>query len=70
MEGRDSIAGMLATTLANTRAHTWPIAQTASETDGIVEAWFIFEAAVARGKGHCARSRTRAHWAIPGNPIA
>ena len=52
MEGRDSIAGMLATTLANTRAHTWSITQTASETDGIVEAWFIFETAVARGKGH------------------
>ena len=52
MEGREAIIRMLEATLAATAPSAWTIAEDATETDGVVEAWFTFETGVARGKGH------------------
>jgi len=52
MEGREAIGRMLEATLAATAPSAWKIVDGATETDGVVEAWFTFETAVARGKGH------------------
>jgi Pyridine nucleotide-disulphide oxidoreductase len=52
MEGHEAIIRMLEATLAATAASAWTIVEDATETDGVVEAWFTFETGVARGKGH------------------
>lgn len=52
LEGRDAIRAMLAATLSHTRPSAWRIDGEASEKDGVVEAWFAFETAVGRGRGH------------------
>jgi len=52
LEGRDEIAAMLAAVLGNVRPAAWAIDGEATQTDGITEAWFTFETAVARGRGH------------------
>ena len=52
MEGHEAIVRMLEATLAATAPSAWTIVEDATETDGIVEAWFTFETGVARGKGH------------------
>lgn len=51
-EGRDAIAGMLGTQLAKIVPSGFRIDGEATETDGIVEAWFHFETGAARGYGH------------------
>lgn len=51
-EGAAEIRRMLEATLANTRPGAWARDGDASEADGIVESWFTFDTAVARGKGH------------------
>lgn len=51
MEGREAIAAMLRATLATARPAAWTIAGEATESEGVTEAWFTFETAVARGKG-------------------
>lgn len=52
MEGRDGIASMLFANLARVAPHAFAVDGDATEADGIVDAWFTFETAVARGKGH------------------
>ena len=52
MEGHEAIIRMLEATLAATAPSAWTIVEDATETDGVVEAWFTFETGVARGRGH------------------
>lgn len=51
-EGRADIAGMLQATVPATRPTAWRLDGPATATDGVVEAWLLFETAVGRGKGH------------------
>lgn len=52
LEGRDQIEAMLKATLAETQPHGWQLEGEATEADGVTDAWFTFETAVARGRGH------------------
>ncbi|MCX7273891.1 MAG: NAD(P)/FAD-dependent oxidoreductase [Burkholderiales bacterium] len=52
LDGRDEIAAMLATVLAGVRPAGWRLEGPASDKDGVVEAWLVFETAVGRGRGH------------------
>src|SRR5262245_5697120 len=52
VEGRDAIAAMLKATLDAAKPSNWKIDGEATEKDGITEAWFTFETAAARGRGH------------------
>ncbi|MER9304806.1 NAD(P)/FAD-dependent oxidoreductase [Mesorhizobium sp. M0496] len=51
MEGREAIAGMLAATLATAKPTAWRLTGEATSDEGIIEAWFSFETAVASGEG-------------------
>ncbi|ARN21784.1 NAD(P)/FAD-dependent oxidoreductase [Piscinibacter gummiphilus] len=51
-EGRGEIRAMLEARLADTLPVTFTPEGEATETDGVVESWFTFETAVARGRGH------------------
>jgi len=51
-EGRDAIAAMLKATLPSAKPSSWKLDGEASEKDGVVDAWFTFETAVAWGRGH------------------
>ena len=51
-EGPASIRAMLEARLADTRPTAFAIEGEAAEAGGVVEAWFTFETAVARGRGH------------------
>jgi putative flavoprotein involved in K+ transport len=51
-EGPESIRAMLQARLADTRPTAFAIEGEATEAGGVVEAWFTFETAVARGRGH------------------
>ena len=51
-EGPDAIRAMLTARLADTRPTAFAVEGEASEAGGVVEAWFTFETAVARGRGH------------------
>ena len=51
MEGRTAIADMLETTLASTSPSGWRISGEPTADDDTIEAWFIFETAVARCEG-------------------
>ena len=51
-EGPESIRAMLKARLADTRPTAFAIEGEATEAGGVVEAWFTFETAVARGRGH------------------
>ncbi len=52
MEGRGDIEAMLKSTLGHVKPGNWKIEGEASEASGISEAWFTFETAVSRGRGH------------------
>ena len=52
MEGRTAIADMLDTTLARVQPSNWTLDGEASEAGGVIDGWFTFETAIARGKGH------------------
>ncbi len=52
LEGRDEIAAMLADKLATIQPSPFAVDGEATETDGVTEAWFTFETATARGRGH------------------
>ncbi len=52
LEGQSAIAAMLDAQLAQIKPAQWTIIEEPTEANGIVEAWFTFETAVARGKGH------------------
>ncbi|MEZ5646006.1 MAG: NAD(P)/FAD-dependent oxidoreductase [Burkholderiaceae bacterium] len=51
-EGHEAIRDMLTARLADTAASDFQLEGDATETDGVVEAWFTFETRVARGRGH------------------
>ena len=51
-EGPEAIHAMLKARLADTRPSAFTVEGTATEAAGVVEAWFTFETAVARGRGH------------------
>ncbi|MGB8855541.1 MAG: NAD(P)/FAD-dependent oxidoreductase [Burkholderiales bacterium] len=51
LESKAQIKDMLQATLASTQPSNWQIDGEATEADGVTEAWFTFETAVARGRG-------------------
>ena len=51
LEGRDGIGAMLEANLARVKPSSFVLEGEAATADGITEAWFTFETAVARGKG-------------------
>jgi putative flavoprotein involved in K+ transport len=51
-EGPEAIRAMLTARLVDTKPAAFAVEGEASEADGVVEAWFTFETAVARGRGH------------------
>src|SRR3954469_11216840 len=51
-EGPGSIRDMLKACLADTKPTAFAIEGEATESGGVVETWFRFETAVARGRGH------------------
>ncbi|WP_016855337.1 NAD(P)/FAD-dependent oxidoreductase [Halomonas smyrnensis] len=51
LEGPDEIQSMLDATLDRVAPSNWQLDGEASEAGGVVEAWFTFETAEARGKG-------------------
>lgn len=51
MEGREAIADMLDATLPTVQPTNWRLSGEATAEDGVIEAWFTFETAVARGQG-------------------
>ena len=51
-EGRGQIAEMLSATLGHTKPSNFAIDGEAAEAGGVTEAWFTFETAAARGRGH------------------
>ena len=52
LEDKAAIEAMLEARLAEVQPSNWQIEGAASAAGGVTEAWFIFETAVARGKGH------------------
>jgi putative flavoprotein involved in K+ transport len=52
VEGPSGIAGMLAAVLPGVAPRGWQIEGEATERDGQIEAWLVFETAVGRGRGH------------------
>jgi putative flavoprotein involved in K+ transport len=51
VQGREAIAAMLRATLASTRPSAWTLEGPASESNGVVEAWFRFDTLLGRGRG-------------------
>ncbi|MEY4758349.1 MAG: hypothetical protein RJA34_3247 [Pseudomonadota bacterium] len=51
-EGHDQIRAMLEATLAQVQPGQWQLEGEASEGGGVTEAWFTFETALGRGRGH------------------
>ncbi|MFM2034897.1 MAG: hypothetical protein RL459_162 [Pseudomonadota bacterium] len=51
-EGHDQIRAMLEATLAQVQPGNWQLEGEASEGGGVTEAWFTFETALGRGRGH------------------
>jgi putative flavoprotein involved in K+ transport len=62
-EGPEAIRAMLKARLADTRPTAFAVEGEATEADGVVEAWFTFETAVARGRGHL-RLRNGKAWTL------
>ncbi len=52
VEGPAAIAGMLAAVLPGVAPRGWQIEGEATERDGQIEAWLVFETAAGRGRGH------------------
>ncbi|MGH7756542.1 MAG: NAD(P)-binding domain-containing protein, partial [Vulcanimicrobiaceae bacterium] len=52
LEGKEQIATMLEATRASVAPSKWALEGEPAEANGIVEGWFTFETAVARGRGH------------------
>lgn len=50
-EGRAQIRDLLEATLSTAQPGAWAADGSATEADGVVEAWFTFETALSRGKG-------------------
>jgi putative flavoprotein involved in K+ transport len=62
-EGPDAIRAMLKARLADTKPAAFAIEGEATQADGVTEAWFTFETAVARGRGHL-RLRNGKAWTL------
>lgn len=62
-EGTDAIRAMLDARLADVRPTAFALEGEATEADGVVDAWFIFETGVARGRGHL-RLRNGKAWTL------
>ncbi|SCK62155.1 putative flavoprotein involved in K+ transport [Variovorax sp. HW608] len=62
-EGPEAIRAMLNARLADTKPTSFALEGEATEADGIVDAWFTFETAVARGRGHL-RLRSGKAWTL------
>jgi putative flavoprotein involved in K+ transport len=62
-EGPEAIRAMLKARLADTRPTAFAVEGEATEADGVVDAWFTFETAVARGRGHL-RLRNGKAWTL------
>ena len=62
-EGPAAISAMLAARLADTRPSAFAVEGQATEADGVVDAWFTFETATARGRGHL-RLRAGKAWTL------
>jgi len=62
-EGPEAIRAMLNARLADTKPTAFAIEGEAAEAGGVVEAWFTFETAVARGRGHL-RLRDGKAWTL------
>jgi putative flavoprotein involved in K+ transport len=52
MEGKAGIQAMLEATLARVQPYHWRLDGKATIAGDVTQAWFIFETAVSRGKGH------------------
>ena len=52
VEGHDGISSMLRATLRSVQPRAWRVDGEATAAGGLTEAWFTFETAVGRGKGH------------------
>jgi putative flavoprotein involved in K+ transport len=62
-EGPAAIREMLQARLADTAPSSFALEGEATEADGVVDAWFTFETAVARGRGHLRLKAGRA-WTL------
>ena len=62
-EGPAAIRAMLTARLADTKPGAFAVEGEATEADGVVDAWFTFETAVARGCGHL-RLRNGKAWTL------
>jgi putative flavoprotein involved in K+ transport len=62
-EGPQAIRAMLEARLADTKPSAFAVEGAATEAGGVVEAWFTFETAVARGRGHL-RLRDGKAWTL------
>ena len=62
-EGPDAIRAMLKARLADTRPSAFAVEGDATEAGGVIDAWFTFETAVARGRGHL-RLRNGKAWTL------
>ena len=62
-EGPSAIRAMLSSRLADTKPSAFAVEGAATEAGGVVEAWFTFETAVARGRGHL-RLRDGKAWTL------
>ncbi|MGJ7509420.1 NAD(P)-binding domain-containing protein [Variovorax sp. GT1P44] len=62
-EGPEAIRKMLEARLADTKPTAFTVEGDATEAGGVVEAWFTFETAVARGRGHL-RLRNGKAWTL------
>jgi putative flavoprotein involved in K+ transport len=51
-EGKPAIAAMLSQQLGDTAPSDFALDGSATEADGVTDAWFTFETRVARGRGH------------------
>ena len=62
-EGPEAIRAMLKARLADTRPSAFAVEGQATEAGGVIDAWFTFETAVARGRGHL-RLRAGKAWTL------
>jgi putative flavoprotein involved in K+ transport len=63
LEGRAAIGAMLAANLSQITPNTFALTGDATVTDGIIEGWFTFETAVARGTG-LVRLKDQGAWTL------
>ena len=62
-EGPEAIRAMLQARLAEVQPSNFAVEGSATEADGVIDAWFTFETGVARGRGHL-RLRAGKAWTL------